>query len=159
MILDTESLHHADNLHHLEPVRIKDIFVPKHTIFPVASKICSQPEDEFKGRSITDHEECLEIEDESEDFETYEKCEKLEKASEEPLKEDCWSMSGGFLYRHHIHPWYNLFQPDETCPFPLKWLDVHRQTETNLEEQAEHVIEDYFDETEASERSLSNPWV
>ena len=49
-----------------------------------------------------------------------------------------WSVSADYLVRHHIHPRVALYQPSShDCPMPLKWLDVHRLTETNLDEQKE----------------------
>ena len=47
---------------------------------------------------------------------------------------------------------------ESDCPIPLKYLDVHRVTTTDLESQTERDIEDCWMETNA-ERDLSAPWL
>ena len=38
---------------------------------------------------------------------------------------DFWSMSGNFIYRHHVEPRVKLYSPrEESFPFPLKYTDV-----------------------------------
>ena len=45
-----------------------------------------------------------------------------------------WSMSGNFIYRHHVEPRVKLFSPrEESFPIPLKYIDVSRTTRTNLD--------------------------
>ena len=47
---------------------------------------------------------------------------------------DFWSMSGSFIYRHHVEPRVKLYSPrEESFPFPLKYIDVARTTHTNLD--------------------------
>ena len=47
---------------------------------------------------------------------------------------DFWSMSGNFIYRHHVEPRVKLYSPrDESFPIPLKYIDVSRTTYTNLD--------------------------
>ena len=47
---------------------------------------------------------------------------------------DFWSMSGNFKYRHHVEPRVKLYSPrEESCPIPLKYIDVSRTTHTNLD--------------------------
>ena len=47
---------------------------------------------------------------------------------------DFWSMSGNFIYRHHVEPRVKLYSPrDESFPIPLKYIDVSRTTHTNLD--------------------------
>ena len=37
---------------------------------------------------------------------------------------DFWSMSGNFIYRHHVEPTVKLFSPREkSFPIPLKYID------------------------------------
>ena len=44
---------------------------------------------------------------------------------------DFWSMSGNFLYRHHVEPRVKLYSPrEESFPIPLKYIDVSRTTHT-----------------------------
>ena len=47
---------------------------------------------------------------------------------------DCWSMSGNFIYRHHVEPRVKRYSPrEESFPIPLKNIDVSRTTHTNLD--------------------------
>ena len=47
---------------------------------------------------------------------------------------DFWSMSGNFIYRHHVEPRVKPYSPrEESFPFPLKYIDVSRTTHTNLD--------------------------
>ena len=50
---------------------------------------------------------------------------------------DFWSMSGNFIYRHHVEPRVKLYSPrDESFPIPLKYIDVSKTTHTNLDVKA-----------------------
>ena len=41
--------------------------------------------------------------------------------------DDFWSMSGNFIYRHHVEPRVNLYSPrEESFLIPLKYIDVSR---------------------------------
>ena len=51
---------------------------------------------------------------------------------------DFWSMSGNFIYRHHVEPRVKLYLPrEESFPIPLKYIDVSRTTHTNLDVKQE----------------------
>ena len=44
------------------------------------------------------------------------------------------SISGDFLYRHHVVPRVKLYMPrEESFPIPLKYIDVTRTTHTTLD--------------------------
>ena len=52
--------------------------------------------------------------------------------------DDYWSMSGNFIYRHHVEPRVKLHSPrEESFPIPLKYIDVSRTTHTNLDVKQE----------------------
>ena len=56
---------------------------------------------------------------------------------------DFWSMSGSFIYRHHVEPRVKLYSPrEESFPIPLKYIDVSRTTHTNLDVKQERRIDD-----------------
>ena len=56
---------------------------------------------------------------------------------------DFWSMSGNFMYRHHVEPRVKLYSPrEESFPIPLKYTDVTRTTHTNLDVKQERRIDD-----------------
>ena len=58
---------------------------------------------------------------------------------------DFWSMSGSFIYRHHVEPRVKLYSPrEESFPIPLKYIDVTRTTHTNLDVKQEKRIDDYW---------------
>ena len=58
---------------------------------------------------------------------------------------DFWSMSGSFIYRHHVEPRVKLYSPrEEPFPIPLKYIDVTRTTHTNLDVKQEKRIDDYW---------------
>ena len=58
---------------------------------------------------------------------------------------DFWSMSGSFIYRHHVEPGVKLYSPrEESFLIPLKYIDVSRTTHTNLDVKQEKRIDDYW---------------
>ena len=70
---------------------------------------------------------------------------------------DSWSMSGSFIYRHHVEPRVKLYSPrEESFPIPLKYIDVTRTTHTNLDVKQEKRIDDYWNID--GSRDLSDPW-
>ena len=70
---------------------------------------------------------------------------------------DFWSMSGSFIYRHHVEPRVELYSPrEESFPIPLKYIDVTRTTYTNLDVKLEKRIYDYWNID--GSRDLSDPW-
>ena len=57
---------------------------------------------------------------------------------------DCWSMSGSSIYRHHVEPRVKLYSPrEESFSSPLKDIDVSRTTRRNLNVMQERRIDDY----------------
>ena len=70
---------------------------------------------------------------------------------------DFWSMSGSFIYRHHVERRVKLYSPrEESFPIPLKYIDVTRTTHTNLDVKQEKRIDDYWNID--GSRDLSDPW-
>ena len=56
-----------------------------------------------------------------------------------------WSMSGNFICRHHVEPRVKLYSPrEESFPIPLKYIDVFRIANTNLDVKQERRIDDYW---------------
>ena len=59
--------------------------------------------------------------------------------------DDFWSMSGNFMYRHHVEPRVKLCSPrEELFSIPLKYIDATRTTHTNLDVKLEKRIDDYW---------------
>ena len=70
---------------------------------------------------------------------------------------DFWSMSGNFMYRHHVEPRVKLYSPrEESFPIPLKYIDVSRTTHTNLDVKQEKRIDDNWNID--GSRDLSDYW-
>ena len=70
---------------------------------------------------------------------------------------DFWSMSGNFIYRHHVEPRVKLYSPrEESFPIPLKCIDVSRTTHTNLDVKQEKRIDDCWNID--GSRDLSDSW-
>ena len=61
------------------------------------------------------------------------------------VRNDFWSFSGNFIYRHHVEPKVKLYVPREASfPVPLKYIDVTRATSTSLDVMLEKNIDDYW---------------
>ena len=70
---------------------------------------------------------------------------------------DVWSVSGNFMYPHHVEPRVKLYSPrEESFPIPLKYIDVSSTTHTNLDVKQEKRIDDYWNID--GSRDLSDPW-
>lgn len=51
-----------------------------------------------------------------------------------------------------------MFQPDESVPVPLKYIDVHRTTKTSVGDIKDVRINDWWDGSSNDPRELSEPW-
>ena len=72
-------------------------------------------------------------------------------------KYDFWSMSGSFIYRHHVEPRVELYSSrEESFPIPPKYIDVSRTTQTNLDVMQDRRIHDYRNIN--GSRDLSDSW-
>ena len=72
-------------------------------------------------------------------------------------RNDFWSMSGNFIYRHHVESRVKLYSPkEESFPIPLKYIDVSRTSHTNLDVMQESRIDDYWNID--GSRDLSVSW-
>ena len=70
---------------------------------------------------------------------------------------DFWSMSGNFIYRHHVEPRVKHYSPrEESFPIPLKYIDVSRPSHANLDVKQEKRIDDDWNIN--GSRDLSDPW-
>ena len=59
--------------------------------------------------------------------------------------DDFRSMSGKFIFRHHVEPRVKLYSPrEESFPISLKFIDVSRTSHTNLDVKQEKRIDDYW---------------
>ena len=57
------------------------------------------------------------------------------------VRNDFWSMSGNFIYRHHVEPRVKLESPrEESFPIPPKYIDVSRTTQTKCKKIASMIV-------------------
>ena len=57
------------------------------------------------------------------------------------LKSDFWSITGEFIYRHHVEPRVKLYVlKEESFPIPMKYIDVTRKTHTPLDMLLEKIL-------------------
>ena len=76
---------------------------------------------------------------------------------DEEAKSDFWTITGEFIYRHHVEPRVKLYMlREETFPFPMKYIDVTRTTCTSPDVLLEKNIEDYWNVD--GEKCLSDAW-
>ena len=72
-------------------------------------------------------------------------------------KNDFWSITGDFIYRHHVEPRIKLYMPrEESFHIPLRYIDVTRTTHTSLDVLMEKHIEDCWNVD--ADREISDAW-
>ena len=72
-------------------------------------------------------------------------------------KNDFWSTSGNYIYRHHGEPRVTLYAPrEESFPIPLRYIDVTRARGTTLDVMLESRINDYWNVE--GDRDISDAW-
>ena len=76
----------------------------------------------------------------------------------EEAKSDFWTITGEFIYRHHVEPRVKLYMlKEETFPIPMKYIDVTRTTKTSMDVLLEKHLEDYWNVD--GEKELSDAWI
>ena len=80
-----------------------------------------------------------------------------ESTDDAEARADFWSIQGAFIHRHHNEPRVQLYVPKEgTFPIPLKYIDVTRSTDTDLDKLQEKRIDAYWNVD--SNRHVSDSW-
>ena len=70
---------------------------------------------------------------------------------------DFWTIGVDNIFRHHVSSRTTLYVPKEKdFPIPLKYIDVIRRTNTDLESASENFVSDYW--TTEGAREMSAPW-
>ena len=76
---------------------------------------------------------------------------------DEEAKSDFRTITGEFIYRHHVVPRVKLYVPrGEPFLIPLKYIDVTRHTDTALDVLLEKDVEDCWNVN--GERKMSDAW-
>ena len=58
---------------------------------------------------------------------------------------DFWSITGDFIYRHHVETRVKLHMPrEESFPIPLQYIDVTRTTDTTIDVMLVKSIDDHW---------------
>ena len=66
--------------------------------------------------------------------------------------------SGGYICRHHVAPRGQLYVPQESSiPVPPKYIDMNRQTRTNLDNPEETSIDDCWNVD--GNKTVSEDWI
>ena len=72
-------------------------------------------------------------------------------------RNDSWSISGNYIYRHHVEPRVKLYVPrEESFPIPLRYIDVTRATSATLGVMLWRRIDDSWNIE--WDRDLSDAW-
>ena len=166
LVTDIEELETMDASEiHSKRLNAKDVIFPKENgkfVFPVADgriKILGGDQD-LRTSTLVRHrpiqgESNIDFLEESEGSPPTPPQDSLPDAVE--AINDFWSMSGNFIYRHHVEPRVKLYSPrEESFSTPLKHIDVSRTTHTNLEVMLERRIDDYWNID--GSRDLSDYW-
>ena len=68
---------------------------------------------------------------------------RLDAGDDEEAKSDFWTITGEFIYCHHVEPRVKLYMPkEESFPIPLRYIDVTGTTHTSLDVLLGKQIED-----------------
>ena len=78
---------------------------------------------------------------------------------EDPELKDYWTLTNDVLAIHHLKPRLKMFVPTEqTLPIPVEYLDIMRTTVTNIDNELERRIVDYWYDNPQAGRDLTIPW-
>ena len=168
MVADTEELEEMDASElHARRLNAKEVLMPMkgdNFIFPVADGRVKTNVGDRRLRPSTlirDHP------DRGEEQETLQG-ESDGLSSPTPLQDDStqddadatngfWSITGDFIYRHHVEPRVRLYMPkEESFLIPLKYIDVTRTTCTSLDVLLEKDTDDCWNLD--GQRELSDAW-
>ena len=153
MVADNEELEKMDASElHAKRLNAKEVLTPRngeHFIFPVAD---GTVEIAGEDQNLTASTLIRETLDRGEDQDNLRG--ESDRSSSTPRQDsswcddearnDFWSISGNFIYRHHVEPRVKRYVPtEESFPVPLKYIDVTRTTNTTVDVMSEKHIEDY----------------
>ena len=118
-------------------------------LFPIAEGLLRQPEDDIVDSRYLPSRPYQGIkpnlgEDEDTKYPAESSGEYARGTEVDPKSTDKWELRGDYLVRIHAEPRMALYVPDNTCPLPHNWLDIYRETKTNLLHDDESRIEDMW---------------
>ena len=139
MIADIEELEEMDASEiHARRLNAKEVFTPMqgdNFLFPVAdgTVIVSGGDRRLKPSTlIRDHPERGEEQEvfrgESDELSSLNTLQDDSTREDAEAKNDFWSITGDFFYRHHVEPSVKLYMPkEESFPIPSKYIDLPEQ--------------------------------
>ena len=152
MVADIEDLEGMDASElHARTLNAKEVLTPQRSgniIFPVADgtvKIFGR-EQRLRTSTLTwDRPERGEeqeiLQGKSDELHSPTPLQEVSTRDEEEAKSDFWTITGEFIYRHHVEPRVKLYMPkEESFPIPLKHIDVTRTTYTSLDVLLEKIL-------------------
>ena len=86
----------------------------------------------------------------------------LDPDGSHPAQNDYWTMPNhDLLIRWHVVPRTSLFTPTtDDCPLPLEWLDILRETKTDLQHAELDCIDDFWTQDSLNgARDLDEEWI
>ena len=144
VMADTEKLEEMDAAElHARRLNAKEVSTPMkgdNCIFPVADGTVKTPGGDQRLRPSTliwDRPELGEeqvLRGESDGLSFLNPLQDDSTLDDAEAKNDFWSLSGDFIYRHHVESKVKLYVPrEESFPFLFKYIDVTRNTHTSLD--------------------------
>ena len=168
MVADIEELEEMDASElHARRLNAKEVLKPQRSgnfIFPVADGTIKILERGPRLRTSTltrdrpeGGEEQEIVQGNSDEWKTPSHLQEDSTRDDEEANNDFWTITGDFIYRHHVVPRVNLYVPqEESFPIPLKYIDVTRTTHTSLDVLIEKHIEGYSNLD--GEKEVSDGW-
>ena len=146
MVADIEELEEMDasDIYSKKDSNAKEVSTPQRSgnfIFPVADgtvKICGGEQrlrtSTLNGERPERGEEQDNLRGESDGVSSPTPHQDDSARDDAEAKTDFSSITGDFIYRHHVEPRVKLYVPkEESFPVPLKYIDVTRTTHTSLD--------------------------
>ena len=169
MVVDIEEMEEMDASEiHARKAHAKEVLTPlrsEHFIFPFSDGTVQIFGEERRLRTSTltrqrpeQGEESTILHGNSDEWYASPNQEEASIRDDEEAKNDFWTITGEFIYRHPVVPRVKLYVPkeEETFPIPTKYIDVTRTTHTSIDELCEKHFEDYWNMD--GERELSDAW-
>ena len=156
MVADIEELEEMDASElHARNLNVKEVLTPQRSgnfIFPVADGTVKIFWRELRLRTSTLTRDCPERGEEQvilqriwDELHSPTPLQDDSTRDEEEDESDFWTITGGFIYRHHVEPRVKLYVPqEESFLIPLKCIDVTRTTHTSLDVLLEKQTDDYW---------------
>ena len=153
MVADIEELEEMDTSElHARRLNAMEVLTPQRKsgnfIFPVADGTVKifRREQRLRTSTLTrdrpERGEEQEIQGKSDELHFPTPIQEDSTRDDEEAKSDFWTITGGFIYRHHVVPRVKLYVPkEESFPVPLKYIDVTRTTYTSLDVLLEKILQ------------------